>query len=89
MSQWCYYAYGIHWHPEKSDVLFWAGRLFQQYVVDAWASVEESNLCWIRLNQTQLKADTYQGLHDAVANDLAPEEQGHQFILSSSHTGSP
>jgi hypothetical protein len=89
VSQRCYYAYRIHWHPEESDVLFWAVRLFQQYVVDAWASVEESNLCWVQLNQTELKADTYQGLRDAVAADVAPEEQGHRFILPSSHAGSP
>ena len=45
VSQQCYYAHCIHWHTEESDVLFQAGRLFQQYVVDAWASVEENNLC--------------------------------------------
>jgi hypothetical protein len=89
VSQRCYYAYRIHWRTEGSDMLFRAGRLFQQYVVDAWASVEESNLCWIRLNQKDLKADTYQVLCDAVAADAAPDDQGHRFILPSSHAGSP
>jgi hypothetical protein len=54
-------------------VLFWARNLFQQYVVDAWASVKESNLCWVWQHQRELKADTYQGLHDAIAADVAPD----------------
>jgi len=70
-------------------VLFWAGKLFQQYVVDAWASVEESNLCWVRQHQRELKADTYQGLRDAIAADVASDEHGHRFILPSSYAGSP
>jgi hypothetical protein len=64
---------------EGLDMLFHAGRLFQQYVVNAWASVEESNLCWVQLNQKDLKADTYQGLC-ALAADIDPDQQGHQFI---------
>jgi hypothetical protein len=89
VSQLCYYAYRIHWRTNQSDVLFWAGKLFQQYVVDAWASIEESNLCWVRLHQKDLKADTYHGLRDAIATDLPSEDHGHRFILPSSHAGSP
>jgi hypothetical protein len=89
VSQRCYYAYRIHWCTNQSDVLFWAGKFFQQYVIDVWASIEESNLCWVRLHQKDLKADTYQGLHDAVATDLAPDQHGHRFILPSSYAGSP
>jgi hypothetical protein len=90
VTQRCYYAFRIHYRTDGSDVLFRAGRLFQQYVVDAWASIEESNLCWVRLHQKELKADTYQGIRDAVAADIMdPNQHGHRFILPSSHAGSP
>jgi hypothetical protein len=37
--------------------LFWGGKLFQQYVVDAWASIEQSMLNWVRFHQKELRAD--------------------------------
>jgi hypothetical protein len=42
------------------------GRLLQQYVVDAWASTEQSELNWIRHHQKELRADSYQSLHTAI-----------------------
>jgi hypothetical protein len=68
------------------------GRLFQQYVVDAWASTEQSLLNWIRYNQKTLRADIYSSLHDAAANadhrnpDMA--QHGERVILPSTHIGS-
>ena len=42
------------------------GRLFQQYVVDTYAKIEFSRLQYLRFNQSQLHADLYQDLADAV-----------------------
>ena len=42
------------------------GRLFQQYVVDMYAKIEFNRLKYLRFNQSQLHADLYQGLADAV-----------------------
>jgi len=44
VSQRCYYAHRLHSRPGEQPLLFWGGNLFQQYVVDAWASVDQSNL---------------------------------------------
>jgi hypothetical protein len=87
-----FYAYRLHIFPERIQPLniFRAGRLFQQYVVDAWASIEQGNLVWIRNNQKRLRADSYRGLTDNVINeDLQLEQTGRSIILPSSHTGSP
>ena len=46
-----------------------AGKLFQEYIVDSWATTEQSRLNWIKLNQSTIRADTYQGLTDAVTAD--------------------
>ena len=74
---------------DPSD-LFRGGRLFQQYVVDAWASIESSLLYWIRKNQKTIRADLYNGLRDALRNvenvDLG--QMGKHIILPASHPGS-
>ncbi len=42
----------------------------QQYIIDAYVTVEQTHLNYLRLNKKKLRADLYQGLQDAiVAND--------------------
>ena len=65
-------------------------RLFQQYIVDAYASVEEDRLQYIRKNQQNLRSEIYQGIQDAVTKgDNDAKVIGKRIILPSSHTGSP
>jgi hypothetical protein len=93
VTQLLYYAYRLHPRPDHLDSnnIFRGGRLFQQYVVDAWASIEQSRLNWIKNNQQQLRADCYRGLTDNVLNDGVVDlaQTGRSIILPSSHTGSP
>lgn len=93
VSQTLYYAYHLHiWPPEwNSPVLFWGGRLLQQYIVDAWATTEQSKLNWVRFNQKTLRSDLYNGLRDAAANTdhLDLNDVGQKIVLPSSHLGSP
>ena len=42
------------------------GILFQQWVCDAYSRAEAQRLAWFSMNQDTLRADTYQGLVDAV-----------------------
>jgi len=62
VSQRRYYAYRFHIRRNDPETLFRGGRLFQQYVVDAWCSIEGSELFWIRENQKKIRADLYQGV---------------------------
>ena len=48
VSQRAYYAYLLHAWPGIIPALFWAGKLFQQFIVDAWASIEQNMLNWVR-----------------------------------------
>jgi hypothetical protein len=99
VTQLLYYAYRIHLRPARMDHnnrmehnnIFRGGRLFQQYVVDAWASIEQNNLNWIRHNQTWLRADCYRGLTDNVLNDGVNDlaQTGGFFILPSSFSSGP
>ena len=67
------------------NTLFWGGKLFQQYVVDAWASIEQSKLNWVRFHQKELRVDVYQGLRDAAMGDrnenINLAEHGQRIML--------
>ena len=65
--------------------------MFQQYICDAWASVEQSNLTWIVHNQKKIRADLYSGLRDRIAQDpnVNLQDTGRNVVLPSSHSGSP
>ena len=77
--------------PGPQPLLLWGGNLFQQYVVDAWALVEQNTLNWVRHHQKELRADVYSGLRDAVLgdreNNLNLAEHGQRIILPSSFSG--
>jgi hypothetical protein len=88
----CYHAYRLQKRPGEQPLLLWGGNLFQQYVVDAWASVEQNNLNWARHNQKKLRAEVYSGLRDAALGDrdenMDLAEHGRRVILPSSFIGS-
>jgi hypothetical protein len=75
---------------QASD-LFRGGRLLQQYVVDAWASIEQSELHWVRNNQKTIRADLYDGVRDALRHDaegIDMSRMGKRIVLPASHPGS-
>jgi hypothetical protein len=92
VSQRCYYSHRLHSRPGEQPLLFWAGNLLQQFVVDAWASIEQSLLNWVRSHQKELRAEAYSGLRDAAMGDrdenINLENHGSRIILPSTHIGS-
>ena len=42
------------------------GYLFQQWLCDVYSRAEAQRLSWVLLRQEELRADTYQGLYDAL-----------------------
>ena len=67
-----------------------AGRLFQQYIVDAYAKVESMRLDWIQRNQSALRLESLQGLmdHIAGANNLDIQFQSGSFGTAPSRCAS-
>nr|GEU62216.1 hypothetical protein [Tanacetum cinerariifolium] len=61
-----YYAYIIQHQPNQGTTLLQGGRLFQQYLVDSFMTVEEQRLKGTRNNQDTLRVDLYHNLCDAV-----------------------
>ena len=72
----------------RHDVIHRGYRLFEQYIIDAWLTVEDDRLQWVRSHQDEIRADLYQGLVDAVAQGEAATA-GVRVVLPSSHSHSP
>ena len=92
VTQLLWYAYRLHVRPPEVEPsnLFKGGRLFQQLVCDAWASIDQCNLTWAANNQTRLRADLYQGLRDRMAQDGVQDmAQVGRVLLPSTHKGGP
>src|SRR5207245_10367817 len=71
VTQILYYAFHLHTRPPQIEPsnIFRGGRLFQQYICDAWASVEQSKLTWVFNNQKKIQSELYGGLQDRLAQD--------------------
>ncbi|XP_048431318.1 uncharacterized protein LOC103936253 [Pyrus x bretschneideri] len=82
-------GYQIQDRPGQSDTLLKGGRLFQQYLVDAYATLEEDRLDFIRLNQDSFRAEGLKGIHEALkAGNASSSGVGKRVILPTLFTGS-
>ncbi|KAG1494147.1 hypothetical protein G6F46_009148 [Rhizopus delemar] len=80
--------YGRHWGLKLSAVNL--PNCFIQYVVNVWAVCDQNKLEWIRDNQSNLRADVYNSLKNALAHDNSDlSTVGTKFILPSSYKGGP
>ncbi|KAK1399075.1 hypothetical protein POM88_008938 [Heracleum sosnowskyi] len=83
-----YYCFRLQQRLNEGRTLLRAGRLLQQYIVDAYMAVEQERFRWIRTHQNELRAELYSGLMDAVnRGDSYSSTVGKSIILPSSHTG--
>ena len=89
VSMRAYYAYLIHEREKQESTLIKGGRLYQQFLVDAFVNVEEERLDFIRANQENLRSEHYKGIHDAIARGDIDGSTTGKIILPSSLTGSP
>ena len=81
-----YYKYHLMDRPNRR-VLQLAGRLAQEFVVDAYAKIEESRLKWFRHNQQKVRADLYQTV--AERNEDGENAPGRLILLPPTCSGGP
>ncbi|KAG5397673.1 hypothetical protein IGI04_019487 [Brassica rapa subsp. trilocularis] len=85
-----YYTYRIQKRNTEAYTITRSGRLFHQYVVDAFTSIEASRLTFIKLNQKSIRADVYNNVKNALSrrdhDSISPRKR---IVLSSSITGNP
>ncbi|CAN1298315.1 ATP-dependent DNA helicase pif1 [Linum perenne] len=90
LTQCDFYAYRLQTRLHEGHTLLLSGKLFQQYVVNAYALIEAERLEWIRDNQRKLRVHYFNGLMDAfLQGDTNVQLTGKHIILSSTHTSSP
>ena len=89
LTQLQFYCYRIFQRPTEYSTILRGGKLFQEFIVDAWAATEQNRLNYVRQNQGQLRAELYKGLTDVVVDGFDPDQVGKRFVLPSSFTGSP
>lgn len=72
---------------EAFNPIHYGGKLFQQFLVDAYVRVEQDRLDWIRANQKQLKVESYKGLSGYLQDkpDGTGAQVGKDYILPSSY----
>ncbi|XP_068328108.1 uncharacterized protein [Pyrus communis] len=89
VSMRAFLGYQIQDRPGQDSTLLKGGRLFQQYLVDAYATLEEDRLDFIRTNQSSLRTERLKGIHEALKNGNASgSDIGKRIILPTSFTGS-
>jgi hypothetical protein len=61
-----YYAYLINERSGCHNTIIKGGRLYQQFLVDAFVNVEEDRPDYIRANKKDLRSEVYKGIHEVV-----------------------
>ncbi|CAN7099598.1 unnamed protein product [Brassica rapa subsp. narinosa] len=86
MRQW--FAFRLHERKNESHSLLHSRRLFQQFVVDAFTTIESNRLRYLKLNQPSLRSDSYDSIKESEnAGKVDMNEQGTEFTLPASFVG--
>lgn len=65
------------------------GRLFQQYVVDAFSTIEQARLWWFRTHQTTVRNELYAQIYDSLhTGNVNASNVGKGIILPAGFVGS-
>jgi hypothetical protein len=86
-----FYAHMLHHRVINHDHnIFLARDLFQQFIVDAWAQIEQSRLNFIKFNQTKFRSEVASTIVDTLPNEYNNNrlaEIGKKVVLPSSFSG--
>ncbi|XP_071699966.1 uncharacterized protein [Rutidosis leptorrhynchoides] len=85
-----FYTYQLHDRYNTFGLLSKCGRLFQQYVVTAYCSIEMDRLDYVRNHQQNIRNEYLTELYDAInRGDYFGSDVGSRTILPASFTGGP
>ncbi|UYV76673.1 hypothetical protein LAZ67_14001678 [Cordylochernes scorpioides] len=86
-----FYGYSIMVRRNSPNVIVQFGQLFNQFLVDMYAKVENERLRYLTLLQRNLRAESYIHLRNALSTDanINPNSLGQRIILPSSFVNSP
>ncbi|CAG8786882.1 23760_t:CDS:1, partial [Gigaspora rosea] len=65
LTQMAFYSFCLFSRFTEFSLILWRGKLFQEFIVNAWAATEQNRLRYLHMNQSILRADSYRGLAEA------------------------
>ncbi|KAK1402479.1 hypothetical protein POM88_002084 [Heracleum sosnowskyi] len=81
-------TFRLQYRSSEGHTLLLGGRLFLQYVVDAWCCIERGRLKWVELHQSIIRSELYNNLVDSFSRgDVSAADVGKRIVLPSSFTG--
>lgn len=88
VTQLQWYSYQLHIR-ERRTMLFYASSLFQQFIVDAWAQLEQDRLNYYKTHQEDFRIEQAAGVIEALPQDRPADLQsvGRAVYLPSSFVG--
>ncbi|KAI8569454.1 hypothetical protein RHMOL_Rhmol02G0280600 [Rhododendron molle] len=89
LTQMEFYSYRLFERDTEYSTILRGGKLFQEFLVDAWAATEQNRLTYYKLNQARLRTSLYHDLADIGPDGLNPDQIGQRMVLPSSFTGGP
>ncbi|KAG5552631.1 hypothetical protein RHGRI_010651 [Rhododendron griersonianum] len=89
LTQLQFYNHRLFERRIEYSTILRGGKLFQEFLVDAWASTEQNRLTFYKMNQGKLRVELYEDLKDIGPNELGPNQIGKRVVLPSSFTGGP
>jgi hypothetical protein len=89
VTQMQFYSFHLQHRQNHFNTVLRSGRLFQEFLVDAYVQIEEGRIRWIRNHQGTFRIELYQGLADAAASGTDLNDVGSPAILPSSFIGGP
>ena len=87
-----YTAYRLHPRSDEFSTILRGCRLFQTYLVDMFACIDQERLYYLRTQQKKLRVTLLNGMEDALSmNDdqVDLNQIGQRIILPSSYLGGP
>uniref|UniRef100_A0A0D3C319 Helitron helicase-like domain-containing protein n=1 Tax=Brassica oleracea var. oleracea TaxID=109376 RepID=A0A0D3C319_BRAOL len=85
-----FFAFRLHERKNEAHTILNSGRLFQQFVVDAYTTIESNRLRYLKTHQTSLRYDSYDSIKESEnAGRIDMAEQGSSFLLPATFTGGP
>ncbi|CAF1928267.1 unnamed protein product [Brassica napus] len=88
MRQW--YAYRIQERDGECHTLLHSKRLFQQFLVDAYTTIESNRMCFLRMNQKSLRLDSFDSIQQSENHGKTDmSEQGSRYLLPATFVGGP
>nr|XP_040253796.2 uncharacterized protein LOC120971447 [Aegilops tauschii subsp. strangulata] len=74
--------------PAIFNPILCGARLLQQWAVDMYIKIESCRLRWYRKNQTQIRADLYKGVVDAITSgETRASAVGTRIVLPGTYPG--